>query len=96
MDTCDADTLSTDARCFIGMSDAARSAILIVLLCNLTNAINTLADSAATVSGQILQYNADPTLEGVIPTDMDSPAVAYPAGGQGTTYTWNTTTHVWQ
>lgn len=47
-------------------------------------------------SGAVRQYATDPNVEGVVPLDQDSPAVAYQQDGAGPIYTWNTTTHVWQ
>lgn len=45
---------------------------------------------------QVLQYNSDPTAEGQIPSNQNSPAICYQKDGLGQMFTWNTTTHVWQ
>lgn len=44
---------------------------------------------------QIKEYNVDPTVEGIVPGDLDSPAIAYQKDGTGPTISWNVTTHVW-
>ena len=50
-----------------------------------------------TGGGQLLQYTGtDPTSAGIKPAIQSLPAVAYSATGVGSTYTWNTTTFVWQ
>lgn len=48
------------------------------------------------VAGQVKEYTSDPNTEGVLPTLQAQPAVAYQKDGTGPTYTWNTTTHIWQ
>lgn len=45
---------------------------------------------------QIRQYVADPNAEGVTPANVNLPAIAYQSSGLSDTFTWNTTTHVWQ
>lgn len=47
-------------------------------------------------NSQVLQYDSDPTGEGQIPPDQNSPAICYQKDGLGQMFTWNTTTHVWQ
>lgn len=83
---CDAQTL-INAACdggYDGLDDRRLNEALAYLMCN------------GGGGGQIIQYTADPTAEGLTPTNQDNPAVAYAAGGTGVTYTWNTTTHEWQ
>lgn len=45
-------------------------------------------------SGSILRYTTTgPTADGVAPSNLNSEAIAVKPGGA--TYTWNSTTHVW-
>lgn len=53
------------------------------------------AGSGGTVSGQMLQYDVDPTTEGLVPTDQNITGWAYQKDGLGPSISWNTTTHVW-
>lgn len=62
----------------------------LALLCNLASG------AGGSANGQILTYIADPTVEGLAPTNQNSPALAYGAGGGLPIWEWNTTTHVWQ
>jgi hypothetical protein len=44
-----------------------------------------------------MTYNgASPTSDGLIPTNQGQGAIAYKGSGSGPTFTWNTSTHVWQ
>lgn len=45
---------------------------------------------------QLKQYDVDPNLEGILPGNINQPAYAYQRNGAGPTFTWNTTTHIWQ
>ena len=47
-------------------------------------------------AGQIKTYTADPNLEGVVPTNTQTPAVAYSVGGTLAIYTWSIINQNWQ
>lgn len=59
-------------------------------------AVKALIPSSGSGTQQVYQYNVDPTVEGILPTNQNLPAIAYQQSGLGDTYTWNTTTHLWQ
>lgn len=47
------------------------------------------------IMGQLIEYfTTDPTTDGLFPFKMNSPALAYKRNG--TLFTWNTVTHVWE
>lgn len=67
-----------------------------ILLMRILLAINAGGGGGGgTVSGQLLQYDVDPTTEGLVPTDQNITAFAYQKDGTGPSISWNTTTHVW-
>ena len=88
---CDPSSLANAARCFSSCIPVGEmQAVITYLLCQLVT-------SGGTGSGQITQYfGASPTADGVVPANISSPAISYKFDGTGPTYTWNTTTHVWQ
>lgn len=46
--------------------------------------------------GQILVYTTtDPTTDGVFPTDVTKPAIAYKNDGNGATFSWSIATGTW-
>lgn len=46
---------------------------------------------------QVKQYTgANPNADGIVPDDINKPAICYKADGTGPTFTWNTSSHVWQ
>ena len=48
-------------------------------------------------AGQICLYTTtDPNTDSITPADITKPAIAYKLGGASPTFTWNTSTHVWQ
>lgn len=67
-----------------------------VLEVKLLLALGAFSGGVTATTGQVLAYTAaDPTTQGLTPTDINSPAIAYPKNGVGNTYGWDTTNHVW-
>lgn len=67
-----------------------------VLEAKILLALGAFSGGVTGQTGQVMEYTAaDPTTQGLTPTDQDAPAVAYKQGGAGNTYTWDTVAHVW-
>lgn len=56
--------------------------------------LGALVDGAGAASGEILAYTTTgPTADGVLPSDLNHQAIAVKPGGS--TFTWDSTLHVW-
>lgn len=89
----DAQTLLTQAACH-GCNAATPYELQMMLVALMIQVVN--AGGGGGGSGSVLQYTgANPTADGITPTNINNPAVAYKADGTDATYSWNTTTHVW-
>ncbi len=89
---CDPQTLIDQANCLLTtIPPGAYQPIKLALLCQI------LAGTAGGGGGgQVMEYTGtDPTSDGLVPTDQNLPAVAYSRTGAGSTFSWNTVTHVW-
>ena len=91
---CDSQTLLAQARCLQcdltpGMLGFAQLAVL----CDIAAAGGGGGGGGG---GQVMQYtSADPNGE-ITPTNQNEPAWAYKDDGSLPSFSWNTTTHVWQ
>ena len=90
--SCTPASLSKAAECFrCALTEKQLIASLVYLVCNGSTAIGGGA------VGQIIIYTAvNPTIQGLVPANINAPAIAYSATGVNSTYTWNTTSHTWQ
>lgn len=53
------------------------------------------AGGASSGSGQIKTYTANPTDEGVVPSNTALPAIAYKSDGTGSIFVWVINSQVW-
>lgn len=85
--------LVTRINCLICLNDKRMTGAFIIMM---TQWWASMLSTGGLGSGAVRQYATDPNVEGVLPLDQDSPAVAYQQDGAGPIYTWNTTSHLWQ
>lgn len=85
----DPNTLMSQISCYACLPAGQLQLIEIALL-------SSIVDAGGGGSGAVLEYTTtDPTTDGIVPTNVNDPAVAYSRDGTGPTYVWNTVTHVW-
>jgi hypothetical protein len=88
---CDPQSLLDEANCLQcaltpGMVGYAQLAVL----CG-------IASGGSGGAGQVMEYTTtDPTTDGITPTNVNEPAIAYRDDGSLPIFVWNTTTHIWQ
>src|SRR5678816_1289656 len=87
----DPNAILAAANCFRCVPEQKLKEMSAWLICSVAGGV-----TPPTVCDQVLSYVTDPTAEGKVPANQNSPAVAYQEDGLDATYTWNTTTHVWQ
>lgn len=88
---CDAQTLATASKCILeqmsyGDMEAAETYLVFQL---------NSSGGGGSGSAQIKTYIANPNTEGVVPGDVNSPAVAYAADGSGAQFGWDINLQVW-
>lgn len=90
---CDSQTLLAQARCLqCEMSQGMLGFAQLAVLCDIA-----AAGGGSGGAAQVLQYTTtDPTTDGIVPTNVNSPAIAYKNDGTLPLFYWNTTTHIWQ
>lgn len=89
---CDAATLLEEARCLqCSIPQGMLGFAQLTVLCDIA------AGGGGGSTGQVMEYTTtDPTTDGITPTDPNQPAIAYKDDGSLPTFSWNTTTHIWQ
>lgn len=89
---CDAQTLATASKCILEqMSYGDMEAAETYLVCQ----INSSGGGGGGASAQIKTYIADPNVEGVVPGNLNAPAVAYAADGSGSQFGWDIALQSW-
>lgn len=79
-----------EATCYVCLPGVSQAKAVIIAM------LDSISQNAGSGSAQMLVYTgADPTADGLIPTNINSPAIAYKLDGSSGTYVWNTNTHVW-
>ncbi len=89
---CDPAALMEEARCLqCNITQGMLGYVQLGVLC-------AIASGGGSGGGaQVLEYTgADPTSDGITPTNLNSPAIAYKDDGSLPIFVWNTTTHIWQ
>ena len=87
---CDAKTLISNAMSqgYAKLSERDIEACILAAACANTG-------GGGSGSGSVLQYVDDPNTEGVLPSDVSKPALAYSQDGMGSIRQWNTMTLTW-
>jgi len=90
---CDPDSLMEEARCLqCAIPQGELGFAQLGVLCEIAS-----GGGGGGGGGQVMQYTgADPTSDGITPTNLNDPAMAYKNDGSLPIYVWNTTTHIWQ
>lgn len=86
---CDAQTLITTAYAngYAKLSERSLKECILAGIC---------AGGGGGGGGQLVEYTgANPTADGLLPTDQTKPAMAYKRDGTAPTWNWNTVAHVW-
>lgn len=68
------------------------------LLEKILNVLNGGSTGGGVINGaiQVLLFVSDPNAEGITPSNINSPAMAYSNDKTKNTFNWNTSTHTWQ
>lgn len=90
--TCDANTLATNAACFVGcLSEGQLNAVITYLLCQLA-----VGGGGGGGANNNVIYVADPNAEALVPPDQTKPSFTYSLNFTLPVMTWNTSTLSWQ
>jgi hypothetical protein len=86
---CDPAKLVKAAKCFSCVPREMRESVFLYLLCQ-------IATLGAPGAGQMVLYTTtDPTTDGVFPPNLNGPAIAYRADGNGAIAVWDPVGHAW-
>lgn len=89
---CDPAALLEEARCLqCAIPQGMMGYVQLSVLCDIASG------GGGGGGGQVMEYTgADPTADGLVPTDPTQPAIAYKDDGSLPIFVWNTTTNIWQ
>ncbi len=92
---CDPAALMEEARCLqCNITQGMLGYVQLGVLCSIASSGGGGGGGGAT---QVLEYTTtDPTTDGITPTNLNSPAIAYKDDGSLPIFVWNTSTHIWQ
>lgn len=92
---CDLETIQEEA-CASGLGKLQNAVPLLQAIAQLLCEIVDGGGGGGGANGQVMEYTAaDPTTQGLTPTDPTKPAVAYKRDGSSSTYVWNTALGIW-